>query len=478
MDSRTFDPAIWSLSPLDDCCTIDEMPVGLLSFDKDEGVQMEIPIGSLIDDEADGFVRRFRSDELRTIYGYSRTGKYYALEHACRTGATESYPGMKGEKYHAASLLVSRAPLCPNPKVTGVVLYFEGLREWVGEQPVQSIYRCEKDSGILQSSSLDYDAGRVVEPILYESDEVLIQARHVWHESGGPIPRFEYGFKSEYHISFTLKHSEMPLQEMLNTWVYPVRDFLTFCMGFRSEVTRIAFATTKDASCELYVRIIGSPLGKGDKVLDQMPLPYRAVVDRLPCMVEKWVGLAGYAEHASKSFVALLGPWDMPLSLEFFASAAVLEALSHDVSPDGDQPVLLVDENVLEEVLDSAMRQDVKDAVVKELYRPQNSNDLTKRLLSRLGKYAEYVAPDLELFMKEHRDARNGYAHLNPRKLKKAPQLFDLFVHTKTVQLLCYGALSMRMGMNDGEILKAVLDSRFMSSYLRKSRERYTSAVS
>ncbi|MDO4405526.1 MAG: hypothetical protein Q4C09_10875 [Atopobiaceae bacterium] len=263
---------------------------------------------------------------------------------------------------------------------------------------------------------------------------------------------------------------------MLDTWVYPVRGFLTFCMGFRSEVTRIAFATREDGRCELYTRIIGSQLNKDDKKLEKMPLPYRAVEGRLAGMAEKWLGLTGYADHASKSFISLLGRWDMPLSLEFFASAVVLEALSHDVSREGDQKVLLVDEGVLEEVLMSEMPQDVKDIVVGELYRPQNSNDLTCKLLDELGEYSKYVVPDLDQFMQEHRVARNGHAHLNPKKLKKAPQQLDLFVHTKAVQLLCYGALSMRLGMSSSEVLEAVRESRFMDSHVRRSRERYAKA--
>jgi len=164
----------------------------------------------------------------------------------------------------------------------------------------------------------------------------------------------------------------------------------------------------------------------------------------------------------------------MPLSLEFFASAVVLEALSHDVGHDGDEMVLLVDEDVLHAVERSNLKADMKEAVIQELYRHQNSNDLADKLLSELGEYAEYVVPNLKLFEREHRNARNGHAHLNPDKLRKSPQMANLYMHTKAVQLLCYGALCIRLGISAGDILDAIKESRFMESYVWQSRSYYT----
>lgn len=472
MESKEFDPGVWSLSPIDGR-KLEECRVGLLSFDKDEGVLFEIPVGSLGDSELQGFIPETSAEETQVVYGYSRSGKHYLLERAQCVGATGSTPGMKSERYRADVLLVSSAPLDADPKVTSVALYLAGLREWVGWAPMKSTYSLTEDGRYLQACTLEYDSAEVREPIVYEDDVIKIQVRHSLNMPGGRLPLFKNSFETEYHITFELKVGELPLNEMLDTWVFPIRNLLAFCMGFRSEVTRVAFATEKERGCELYTRVIGSPFGKEGKELQRMPLSYKRIESRLTEMAGKWLALDGYAGHAAKSFVALLGRWEMPLNLEFFASAVVLEALSHGVDRDGDEMVLLVSEDTLQAVKASEMQDDIKDVVIRELYRHQNSNDLTDKLLAELGEYAEYVVPNLQPFMKEHRDARNGHAHLNPDKLKKSPQLADLYVHTKAVQLLCYGALCMRLGMSAKDALDAIKESRFMAGDVKRSRRYY-----
>ena len=472
MDNKEFDPGVWSLFPIDGR-RLEECSAGLLSFDKVEGVVLEIPVGSLESDTRQGFMVRTRAEDMQVIYGYSRTGKYYQLERARRVGASESFPGMKSERYRADALLVSKNPLEVDPKVTSVALSVDGLREWMGQVPLESTYGFGENRKSLQTYSLTYDVEKVHEPIVYEDDAIKIQARHIWHMSGGRLPLFKRSFETEYRIAFDLKVDELPLNEMLDLWVFPIRNLLAFFMGFRSEVARLTFSTRASKDCELYIRVIGSPFGKEGRELQRMPLPYGRIEGQLTDMARRWLALDSYAGNAATSFVSLLGRWEMPLNLEFFASAVVLEALSHDTTRDGDGKVLLVDEDVLRAVKSSNMRADIKETVVQELYRHQNSNDLTNKLLAELGEYAAYVVPNQHLFMREHRDARNGHAHLNPDKLKKSPQLEDLLVHTKAVQLLCYGALCMRLGMSAKDVLDAIRESRYMEEYLRRSREHY-----
>lgn len=447
--------------------------VGLLTFDRVTGIHLDIPVGSLGDDDPCSFLIGSKQDEHDVIYGYSRSGKYYLLENTSRVAISARSSGMKNERHYAQSLIVSNNPLSTNPKVTLVDLCFVGLREWVGHQPIVSKYRIDDGSGILQSYSLEYDAESIVEPIIYENDDIFVQANYTWRISGGRLPVFRHGLESDYHVSFSLKRDSLSLREMMETWVFPIRDFLTFCIGYRTEVTRIKFRTSDDIECELYTRILGSPLGEQGRELVNMPLPYGTVSNQLAEMAGKWISLSSYAEHASKTFVSLLGRWDMPINLEFFASAVVLEALSHDMTSDGDGRVLLVDESVLEEVNQSDLSDETKEAVLKELYRHRNSGDLERKLIEELGEYATYVVPNLETFMAEHRDARNGYAHLNPEKLRQSPQALDLLVHTKAVQLLSYGALCMRMGLSAQDVLAAIKESHFMESYVRQSREHY-----
>lgn len=472
MNSTSFDPAVWSLSPIDGT-DLNEDLVGLLSFDRERGVQLEIPVGCLHSDEAPGQQDELSLNSYQNVFGYSRSGRYYLLEDVDCDGCNVHVPGMKSERLRATSLLVSRTPLCSNPLVTSIDLYLEGLREWVGYQPVVSKYGYKEDEGILQSYSFEYDVERIVEPIIFEDDAICIKASYKGRMSGGHLPLFTHGFESDYHVSFALKQAELPLHEMMNTWVFPVRDFLAFCMGFRCEVTHVHFATIETRGCELYSRIIGSPLSEGRKELTRMPLPYRRIESNLCDMVKAWLDLKEYARNAAKSYVSLLGHWEMPLSLEFFASAVALEALSHDLSSDTDKKVLLVDEDILMAVKKSNMSRDAKEAVLKELYRPQNSGDLTDELVDDLGEYAEYLVPDMKKFLREHRDARNGHAHLNPKKLKKSPQLHDLYTHTKTVQLLCYGALCMRIGLSAKDALDSLIKSRYMWSSVEQSRKYY-----
>ena len=99
--------------------------------------------------------------------------------------------------------------------------------------------------------------------------------------------------------------------------------------------------------------------------------------------------------------------------------------------------------------------------------------EVSRTASRRLREVFAYAPTAARFAACEHRDARNGHAHLNPKKLKKSPQLHDLYTHTKTVQLLCYGALCMRIGLSAKDALDSLIKSRYMWSSVEQSRKYY-----
>ena len=99
MDRKEFTAAIWSLNPN---VTEDQNEIlGILTFEGDRSIELEIPAGVLLDwpkiPVEGGYMQTHTVDGLQAdqVYGFSQKGDYYLLRDVTSPGPGMSCPGME-----------------------------------------------------------------------------------------------------------------------------------------------------------------------------------------------------------------------------------------------------------------------------------------------------------------------------------------------------------------------------------------------
>lgn len=68
---------------------------------------------------------------------------------------------------------------------------------------------------------------------LMENEEVRISIEGKGVRAGGRIPSYSFEFNADQFLRIEMVSTPLGLDEMLDRWVYPVVNFLSFCMGFK-----------------------------------------------------------------------------------------------------------------------------------------------------------------------------------------------------------------------------------------------------
>ena len=258
MHDKDFSEAIWSLDPID-LNNTNQYVQGKVSFNRNRGLELQIPIGCLFD------FRRGNSVYYDSIephvgdcaYGFSPSGKYLTLIDVSASDPSISFSRFKCQTVYGQALIVSRAPTEPNPLVTSISARIPGLREWVGKSPCKQMSSIESKTGKRVTLEFEYDASHIEDITLFEKDDVKICANYCGRYFGGPLHRHEFRFADDYvlYISFS---EPITLEDAFNNWLIKTWDFLSLCMGFRSSIASVRFdAANNDKDCEYY-----RPLGK------------------------------------------------------------------------------------------------------------------------------------------------------------------------------------------------------------------------
>lgn len=472
MTDVSFPEAYWCLDPIDFDHPADWVQ-GHATFRAGRGIDVELPLGTLPERKGSegGVVYDDTPPAVDHIYGYNQKGSYQVISRVYETHRSATYPGMKRQTLHGDEMIVSKKAVAPNPLISTITFGMDGLREWVGVSPTRSRYK-PNDGGGIDQLQFSYDSADVPDVVIHDADGVRIAIDFFWTSKGGYIPLFERSFVSDYKVSISFSEP-IRLAVVRERWVKPLWDFLCFCMGFHGSLTSVSFVTTDGTKADYYAAFAeGKSPTPND--LRSMPLGWQAHSDRIDSMFNSWLGFEGYQKEAAVRAVSMLYDWKLPLELSFISVAQAFEAISrvgadpYDLDPAEFDRRL---QEILFSISDGKLRKWAKGKM--RYCNNKSANQLAQQELSELGAYADYIVPDRNRFLKDHRDTRNYNTHLDDTDKPNVLHGRELLANRDATFMLLYGSICMSMGLTPEEVLEAVKRSNFKSDYVHRARELY-----
>lgn len=468
MDGRTFATALWADSwdralRGDDACV-----QGSASFDGGNGITLDIPFGAMLADRSTIVIGGQELPErLDWVYGFSQDGHRLALSEAFAESTPMSIPGGSRQVVRASRLFYSKSEFDPSKAVTKLTLEIEGFVEWLGISPIRTGFPVDVKT---PSFSLEADLDKVDNLVLLEGNGLKISVSHGLNVGGTP----ELGYKIS-HCCFLGIEFEKPKRLVdAEDLAYRVVDFFSFCFGFHGEVAEISFKFGDASPAHCLV-----PLVKGNKPKSidahRMPLPYRAVRDRVNGLLAAWIEEGSDLRSTSSLLITLMTKnWVLPLDLKFIAAAQMLEALSRvGVDP---RSMSGEDHEACKGALKKALAS-IEDGRIARLLRERvrvgnakGQNRLLKELVERHRSAAYFVLGDPESFIRRHIELRNGITH-REGGLEGASE--DLYWHTEGVLLFAYCVVGELLGVSDGAMEQRLKESYYRYGSIQKCRELY-----
>lgn len=308
-----------------------------------------------------------------------------------------------------------------------------------------------------------------------ENEEVRISIEGKGVRAGGRIPSYSFEFNADQFLRIEMVSTPLGLDEMLDRWVYPVVNFLSFCMGFKYAATSIEFVTEEKHKISFCARLAGAKGSPSSTQLMTMPFPYPKIKDQIAGMLESWMQFGPYARNGSKLLVSLMSGGNMPIDMLFLASAQALETMSRDGVDEKE-----VSDAQHHERLDAIKNSNLLCRVKKwALFKLEYSNfksadRLASDLLKAIEPVATYLVPDLDRFKKDHREQRNAFTHRREIEAGKELSRDQLYWHTQAVQLLVYGCTAVKLGLSPDSVLALLKKTQFRSSAIYHARKLYS----
>lgn len=475
MQACDFEPACWSVNAdgLDD---IDECPVGLLSFDGENAPSLNIIRGHLVsehipEDRGLGFDFHFHRE---AVFGLSRDRRYYVLRDVQGRNAVPTSLAFDGQDIYGQSVIVANRKIDVNPAISELTVDLSGFREWIGKRFFDESDCRAEDGG--RKLEFSYPIETPENILLYKNEDLKIYANHFAKQDGGYDAFFEFSFKEMWRLNFKiLRSGGMPLDCVLEKYFEPFDRLLTFCMGFPGNIEEITFTGVDPAVGGRYFdQYIPGEKDRVNKLAVNMPLPYLDLIGRFQDIADRWMSATGDARKAYEAAAVLLGKWDKATSIMFLICAQGLEAISRV----GENPKELDDEKFEQRkncVLGNIKEDKIRRWANNKLEHANSvaAGELAGRRLKKLDGFADYVVPDRNLFLRQHRESRNAYTHLRESDSGDFLEGIDLYWHARATQVLQYGAIMLDLGFQPSEVLSVFKEKNFLRRYIRASREMY-----
>lgn len=474
MKNRSFAAALWADSWEKVLRGADECAQGVVTFDGDYGVRLDLPFGEILKDPGEfTFGGHGLPDSLPWLYGFSQDGYRIALCDASSFGTSRSFPGGPHQTIGAAQALFSKSDFDPCDDVKAVALELNGLAEWLGKSPIKR--GVQQDGDDAKSFYVDVDLGGEGGETLFNGDGILIRVYHGVTFSGEPELGVEIGHQCMLEISFCRARSLNDAQAV----AFRVADFFSFCFGFNAEIDRMAFIFKGGTKADCLAPLVEGRAPR-NILAHRMVLPFKVVDRDLDTMMGAWLTKGDDLRAPSSLLTSLLTKkWLLPVDLKFVASAQTLEALCRvgaDLKSMGEEDFEVFRDAVME-ALDGIEDRRIA-RMAKERIRPGNGKGQRRLLAEFVDGHctaARYVFGDPKAFISRHIHLRNGVTH---RSGEADADVFDLVWHTEGVLLFAYCAIGELLGLPAETMTRRLEDSGFKSHALYECRKMYSHSAS
>lgn len=477
MNSVTFSHAVWALSHDEEAIFNGEQ--GVAKFDPQQGLSLEIPMGCLLDYQPENGIRSIGGDPLTAsaVYGFCQNGDRITLGEVSTPGPGFAAPGTQREDLRAEYALVCRKDFIePDAHVSKMKLQIAGLWCWAGAPYGKIISELGDDNqpGWRKTTGI-WSIEDLAETTLYEDDVINIIIEPSYSFRGGSLPLREFSVKRGASLLVVMKE-ELDSNLAIEKWLVPIWDFLTICMGIRGSIGKVTFTRSDGVQFDYYRPFVSGVDEPDDKQLERMPLKLKVLKSNgTQNVLEKWFGLEGDARRGTKVLLGTIGQKNLySLSLYFVALSGSFEALSRsgekkiDIQKERYSKIVDVVEGCLDDSDDRAwIRRKLNNCPPARYY--------AEKLMEKLGAFAAYVVPDEARFLKDLRICRNAYIHQTEDLEKEGKVLEgeDLFAHARALQVLCYGAVLLQLGLTDSQILQIFKNTRYCWYQIDEARRMY-----
>lgn len=224
-----------------------------------------------------------------------------------------------------------------------------------------------------------------------------------------------------------------------------------------------------------YITLLGTSEQPTNNQIKCIPLTYNRIKTKTNEMIAHWFEFDQYARNSSTLITSLMGNWDMPLDMQFLASAQALEAASRS-NADEQEISNEVLQSKIEAIKASNMDKKLKCWVVHKVKNAKwkSADSLAKDLINKMEEYATFIIPNISKYTESHRCHRNAYTHR--RDIKESERLSneDLYIHTEATQLLTYGSIALFLGVEPNELIDSFRESRYRWNSIYRANRLYS----
>lgn len=457
MIEKNFECALWGTS-WEEALSDGGQAQGTASFSNKQGATLNIPFGEILTSDFLG-----RCEPADCLYGFTRDGYYLALRESRSSGTSNSFPGAPKQKVYAKDIMISRQQFDPNGEVITADIWLSGLREWVCAAP----YRAKHEKG---EERVIYEVSWDISPrIVLREESPRITIEHSLSRSDLSAKGFKVDHDCFIHLQL---EKPMSIEDVINTLIHPIREFLSFCIGRYAAIEKVDFFQPgSQGKIGYYAQFLTNGIVTSE--YDNMLLPHSRIKDNASKLLETWLSFQEDMRRGATMLTSnLLYTRGLPLDLEFLAVAQTLEALMRHCHGTEELP-----EHEFKWRL-GIVESSIDDPVVKKwaLKKLEHSNYLSQRNtlqrhLDGLGGYATFLISDRKTFIARHLVTRNGYTHR--KSDSKILSGDELYWHMRTVSFLNIGTMFIQLGFTPDEAVDILKTSHYEWYAVSKVQDLY-----
>ena len=439
----------------------DKVVRGELSFDPESGGRLDVPEDTAFahrDGPADA-----EAASQRLIHGTLEDGRDVTL-HECYNSQLRFHlgnSGVPGTSWYVSTLFLGRHLEDPDAPVFGALqMELPHLAAWA-----------EVEGLSVEPAPTNSDSGHqyLVRIPLGLHDLLKSEARRVYvsYATGQHSTRDEVSFSLAANLSIQVQNP-MALPSMLDSLVYPLEAFFSFCVGVPLAYTSLLARLRPDTSAaphsiiehEVEILTLRVPAPKLGRSLHpaQMRLPRPFLNDHATDALEKWLSAFERFRPTFDSYFAVQFSRDMFLQAQLLNLTQALESYhrrAHGgtyVSKEDFEPVHRRMQEAIPCTIDSDFRASIKGRL-----RYLSEFSLRKRVGVMFDRFSipfRMFVDDRSEFINAVADTRNFFTHHEKGEGQNVKEGLELLKLVQKLRMLVEMAMLHEMGVEDEGIRK------------------------
>ena len=405
----------------------DYLAEGFLRLDE-HGISLEIPDAELMSFRSHYPPNmKLLNDSVKHIFGKSQSGSYLVLvDVRLRSSTTNLFTEKSEQTIHA------RHFLCSNDVITVDMLQqIEGIGI---EGEFDSLQDCEA----ISSSSLKLDVS-----------------------SGGKSLKIIFKEPKNFQSFKAVLQEVIDLMTIVHGRFIQINGVALLVSGTKESISYYDSNHLSARQGERSVSILGKGSDSGTLISN---------------MISNWFDSSQELRYAGMIHSSLYrGKWVMPIELNFFSHAHVLEYISKEGAE-----LISIPKNDFVSYRDFAICNsrtlDEENWIRNRLSGNQKGQRrLLDELFVRYGHFFDWLIPDSKKFIKKHIKFRNSIAHINSSLIAGNAQknLLDLHAHTEGVRIICTCIFLFLLGVQEDDLIKSLEKSGYANRQIQALRNLY-----